>query len=208
MADPGLVTELIEDPSPGRPIRFGVLRSRIPSRPELFPVFSVFLFFSFTWSLYRLFWYVPSWLEYLSIWKVLTISAYVAAFALFESLIMTGLLAAFSLFFPPSIFKKRFVLVGASLAGLVSLAAFLLQRKINLVYRLELWQLVLFPVLLLLCLALIVFLLALIYDRFPILARFVGRLADRFTIFAYFYIPLGLIGLMVVLWRNLLGAPG
>jgi hypothetical protein len=180
-------------------------KRRIPSRQEIFPVLSVFIFFAFSWSLYRTFWYVPSWLEYLNIWKVLIIAAYVAAFALIESLFMTGLLLLFSLFFPQRFFKDRFVFQGASLAGLISLAAFLLQRKINLVYRLELWQLGLFPVLLFLGLVIAAMLLNLIFIRIPALARFVGGLAERLTVFAYFYIPLGLVGLVVVIVRNLFG---
>jgi hypothetical protein len=189
----------------GASVILNALRTRLPSRQELFPVLAVFVFFAYTWALYRMFWYVPSWLEYLNLWKVLTIAAYVLAFALFESLLMLGLLVLFSLFFPPRIFKDRFIVQGASLAALTSLAAFMLQRKINLVYRLELWQLELYPLVLLVALVFVVLALGLLFERLPFLARLVQAIAERLTIFAYFYLPLGLLGLAVVILRNLIG---
>lgn len=207
MAEPILLIKEPESAASEKPDLMRRLKSRFPARQEWFAVFCVFIFASFSWSFYRMFWYVPSWLEYLNVWRVLTIAAYVAAFALLESLVMTGLLVLLALFFPLRFFVDRFALIGSSLAGLLSLAAFLLQRKINLVYRLELWQLVLYPILLLACLALVVFLLNLIYDRIPVLARFVKDLAERLTIFAYFYIPIGLVGMLLVLVRNLFGMP-
>jgi hypothetical protein len=181
------------------------IRARIPSRQQVLPVFSIFVFFGFSWALYRLFWYIPSWLEYLSVWKVLTIAAYVLAFALVESIIIFGLLLLFSLLFPPSIFKEKFIAIGSSLAALISIGAVLLQRKINLVYRLEILQVVIYPFAFVLILVAAVFILSLVYKRSSILARFIEAIADRMVIFAYFYIPVSLLGLLVVVVRNLIG---
>lgn len=189
-----------------KPVLMDRLKSRFPAFRDWFVVLSIFIFSGFSWSFYRMFWYVPSWLEYLSIWKVLTIAAYIAAFALVESLFMAGLLGLLSWFFPPRFLKEKFSIMGSSLAGLLSLAAFLLQRKINLVYRLELWQLVFYSALFLVGLIMSIFLFSAIYERIPSLARFVRGLAERLTIFAFIYIPLGLIGMLVVLVRNLSGA--
>ena len=205
MADPTRIDESAIDADPRSLPRLDVLKSRLPVFRELFPVFSVFIFSGFSWGLYRIFWYVPSWLKYLSVSKIWIIAAYVATFALLESMFMTVLLVLFSLFFPARYFKDQFALQGASLAGLLSLSAYLLQRKINLVYRLELWQLAFFSFLLLTGLVLSVFLFYLLYTRVPVLARFVGGLAERITIFSYIYIPLGVFGLLVVVLRNLFG---
>jgi len=181
------------------------LKARLPSRLELLPVFAVFVFFGYSWALYRMFWYVPSWLEYMSVWRVLTIAAYVLAFALVESLVMTGLLTLFSLLFPPKLFKDKFVLLGCSLAAVISVLAFLIQRKINVMYRLELWQIAAYPIALLASLVILVLALNYIFERLPILARLVGGLADQMTIFAYIYVPFSLLGLTLVLIRNLIG---
>jgi hypothetical protein len=181
------------------------IKSRLPTRQEILPVFAVFAFFGFSWALYRMFWYVPSWLEYLSLWKVLTIAAYVLAFALVESIVMTGLIALFSLAFPPRMFKDHFVLQGCGLASLVSLASVLLQRKISLVYRLEIWQMILFPAGFLVFLVGFVLLANWLVRRFPVLLRLGNTLAERMTIFAYLYAPLGLLGLLIVIFRNVIG---
>ncbi len=153
-----------------------------------------------------MFWYVPSWLEYLSVWKVLTIVAYVLAFALVESLTMSGFVLLFSLFFPGQIFKANYIALGSSLAGLISLAAILIQRKINLVYRLTLRQLAVYPLAFLLGMALFVLVLSWLFWRFPILVRIVNSIAERMTLFAYLYVSLGLVGMLVVIGRNLFGS--
>ena len=181
------------------------IRRSPPDRWEMLPVFGIFCFFCFSWSLYRLFWYIPSWMEYLSIWKVLIIICYVLAFALIESLVMALLTTLFLKVFPKKVINNRFVLIASSLSVLVSLAAFLLQRKISLVYRLEIWQILLYALIFLLLLVGGVFLMGLILDRQPKISRFGADLVERMTIFAYIYVPLGLIGLIVVILRNLVG---
>jgi hypothetical protein len=181
------------------------VKSRLPSRAEALSVLSIFVFFIFSWTLYRSAWYVPSWLEYLNIWSIAIIIAYVLAFALLESLCMLALVVFFSLFFPHKIFKENYALQGSSLAALVCIGAFLIQRKINLVYRLELWQLVAYPLVGLLLSFLFVLLLAFLLDRFPWLSRLVTALVDRMVIFVYIYVPLGALGLLVVLARNIIG---
>jgi hypothetical protein len=183
-----------------------LIQSRLPSRQQLLPVFAIFVFFGFSWALYRMFWYVPSWLEYLSFWKVLTIAAYVLAYALVESILMLGLLLLFSLLFPARIFKKNYVALGSCLAALISLGAVLLQRKINLVYRLELWQLAAYPLALFMVLILVTFLLSWLFERIPVLLRLVNSAAERMTIFTYLYVPLSLLCVILVLARNLIGA--
>jgi len=182
-----------------------VLKSRLPTRSEALSVFSIFVFFVFSWTLYRAFYYVPSWLEYLSLWSVSIIIAYVLAFALFESAGWLALLVFYSLFFPRKVFKEKFVLLGSSLAALICIGAVLLQRKINLVYRLELWQLLVYPLAGLLLSVLLVFLLAFLFERIPLLSRLVNAIVERMVIFVYIYVPLGLLALLVVLVRNIIG---
>ena len=181
------------------------LKSRLPTRSEALSVFSIFVFFIFSWTLYRAFWNVPSWLEYLNIWSVLIIIAYVLAFALIESVALLALVVFFSLFFPRHVFKEKYVLLGSSLAVFLSVGAFLLQRKINLVYRLEFWQLLAYPMAGLLLSLLLVVLLTFLFDRFPRLSRLVSTGIERMVIFVYIYVPLGFLSLLVVLVRNIIG---
>ena len=182
-----------------------MLKARFPSRQEVLPVFAIFAFFGFSWAFYRMFWYVPSWLEYLNTWKVLTIAAYVLAFALVESLLMLVPVILISLVFPARFFKDKFVVQGSSLAALISLGAVLIQRKINLVYRLELWQILAYPLACLGAIVLVILALSALYERVPTLKHFVQSAAERMTVFAYVYVPLSLVGLVVVILRNIIG---
>ena len=151
-----------------------------------------------------MFWQVPSWLDYLTIWNILTITAYVLAFTLFESATIIGLLLLISLIFPAKYFKEKFIAQSMAVVSVLSLAAFLLQRKMRIIYKLELWQLIVYPILVVLAMVLLIFVSSFIFDRVPILARFATAIADRMVIFAFIYVPLGLFGLIVVVLRNII----
>ena len=88
---------------------------------------------------------------------------------------------------------------------MISVLAFLIQRKINVMYRLELWQITAYPIAFFTGLVILVLALNYIFERLPTLARLAGGLADRMTIFAYIYVPFSLLGLTLVLIRNLIG---
>lgn len=179
------------------------IQAKLPSQQEALAVFSVILFVVFSWTLYRTFWWVPSWLEYLSIWGVLTIIAYALAFALFESLVVMGVMCLLSLVLPRRTFKDLFVVQGSTLALILGVGAFLVQRNVSVIYQLELEQTLLVPALILAGIVLLVLILAVVFQNIQVLSRLVLMMADRMTIFAYLYVPLGLVGLVVVLARNL-----
>jgi hypothetical protein len=179
------------------------LKARLPTRQEALTVFSVIVFIVFSWTLYRVFWWVPSWLEYLSIWSILIILAYVLAFALFESLAVFSLIVFLGLLYPKKYFKDQFVVQGSALSALLGVVAFLVQRKIGLIYRLELWQTLTYPALILIGVIALVPILSIVFKRINRLSRLALVIAERMTIFAYLYVPLGLIGAVVVIVRNL-----
>jgi hypothetical protein len=161
------------------------------------------VFIVFSWTLYRTFWWVPSWLEYLSAWSVLIIIAYVMAFALVESLALMALMVLLSLILPRRVFKDQFILQGSTLTAALGLGAFLIQRNVSRIYRLELWQTLAYPVLVVAGILALVFISYFVFSRIALLSRLALAIAERMTIFAYLYVPLGLIGLIVVVARNL-----
>jgi hypothetical protein len=180
------------------------IQAKLPSRPELWPVFSILLFMVCGWGLYRAFWYVPSWLEYLSIWSILIIFTYVLAFGLFESLVLLVLPLLFSLILPKRFFRDQFVIQGSALALALCFGAYLVQRQVGVLYKLENWQLSLYPLLALLGLLALSLILAVVFERVKFLARLMRIFADRMTIFGYLFTTLGLVGLAIVVLRNLL----
>ena len=62
------------------------LHARIPSRADIAPVLATLVFVIYGFALIRFYWYVPSWLGYLSLFEVLSIAAYVLVYAMLESL--------------------------------------------------------------------------------------------------------------------------
>lgn len=179
------------------------LRSKLPSRQEGLLVLSIAVFIVFSWMLYRFFYQVPSWLGYLSVWGVLVIAAYALSFALVESLAFMGFILLLSLVFPARHFKEKFVAQGSTLTLAVGAGAVLLQRKINILSRLEVWHILVFAFAFLILLALLVFISSLLFERFQFLTRLVHAVAERMTLFTYLYVPLGLLSLVVVILRNL-----
>ncbi len=179
------------------------LLAKLPSRQEALPVFSTIVFFVFTWTLYRMFYQVPSWLYFMNLWNVLVLIAYVLAFALVESSIMMGFVTLLCLIFPSKIFRANFVPLASSLVTAMAAGAVMVQRRISYVYDLTLRQSVIYPALILAAMLLIIVLLSLIFNRFKRFARLVSAVADRMIIFSFIYVPLSLISLVVVIIRNI-----
>jgi len=180
------------------------LESKLPSRQEVLPVFSLIVFIVFTWALYRMFFQVPSLLFYMRVWDVLIISAYVLAFALFESAVVLGLLLIFSLVFPAKYFKDNFVAQGSTVVLMISIGAVALQRKMKIMYKLDGWELILYPFVILAAIVFVIFAAYYIYDRFKILPRIINTVAERMIVFVLLYVPLSILGLLVVFARNII----
>lgn len=179
------------------------IKERIPSRNELLPVFSLIIFIDFSWTLYRMFWQVPSWLYYMNFWGVLTLAAYALAFALLESTIILGCVLFLSLVFPVRHFRAKFVQQGSVVVLLLSVIAVALQRKIGLIYDQELEILLAFSLISLAGVCISIFIFSYIFEHFGIISRLIASFAERMVVFSYLYVPLSLVSLAIVLVRNL-----
>jgi hypothetical protein len=166
-------------------------------------VLSVIIFFDFTWTLYRFSYYLPSWLGYLSTLGTLVVAAYTLSFALLESLVFLVFLVFLSLVFPSRFFQDKFVPQGSALTAVLGSGAFFLQRKIFIFYSMEMWQLAATVIAIPIAVVVLVLISSFLLDRFKMLPRLANTVADRMTLFAWIYIPLGLLGLVVVVLRNL-----
>jgi len=177
------------------------IRGRIPGRMQVFPVFSVIVFFVFTWALYSLAYQVPSWLGYLSIWNVVTLVVYILAFALCESAIVLSFVLLLCLVVPARYFKEIFIAQGSAIVVVLSGVALLVQYNFPLLYSLGFWQSIVIILLFLVALAAIVWLFACLIRRFSRLQSLLEALATRMVVFGYFYFTFGLLSLAVVLVR-------
>lgn len=181
----------------------GKISSKLPPRREILPVFSLVLFIVFSWTLYRLFWYVPSWIQYLTIWEVFILGAYALGFALLEGVFVLFLALLLALIFPAKRFRDQFIAQGSTFVLLIGAGAVALQRKMGILYSLSLREIFFYPILFLALVVFILLVTSYLYDRFRTVPALIGSVAERMTVFAYIYIPLGLLGLIIVTLRNI-----
>ena len=87
---------------------------------------------------------------------------------------------------------------------MISMGAFALQRKIKIMYRLDGWELILYPLVILAAIIFVIFAASYIYDRFKILPCIINTIAERMIVFVLLYVPLSILGLLVVFVRNII----
>jgi hypothetical protein len=178
------------------------LKSKIPTRQEFFTVFSVIVFVVFSWTLYRMFYQVPSWLFYLSLTDILIILAYVLAFALLESLFLLGILILLTFFYPAKLYREKIVAQSVLILLVFTIAAVIYQGNVGMLKKWGLVELILFTLTFLASLTLLILVASFLLDRFAIFKRLLVSFAERMTVFAWIYVPLSVLGLVVVLVRN------
>ena len=176
-------------------------RKRLPERNEFYAVLGVVVFVVHSWSVRGFLHEVPSFIHYFRVSQILAIFAYMMGFALLESLLVTSGLGLLSLLMPAGWFKNGFVYKSFITVLLGRIAMLWLENTVMS------WNNKFPPVELLLTFAGItvgawVVLLLLLHYLKP-LQKALLFIADRIGVMAYLYVPLGILGLFVVLVRNL-----
>lgn len=180
------------------------LRRKLPARREALLVFSLAVFLVYSWTIFRLFYELPSWLFYLGIGKILVLVAYALSFALLESALLFAFACLYSLLLPVRVFRAQFIAQGSLLVGLVSLAAVTAQRNLGKIPQLQSWEVIVYPLAAVLMLIPILLLSTWVFERLNPLPLLLQSLAERISVFSYLYLPLGLLSLALVVIRNLL----
>jgi hypothetical protein len=174
-------------------------RSRFPNRQEIFKAFVVIVFLVQIWSIYNVWHAVPSWSLAMDTWTLAGTIAYTQAFALFESLLILGMLVILAVILPGKWYRQRFVAQSSVAIILAAIAAVLVHLygqswgMWNIRGFLS-WLGILF------CVILVAFLLV---ARFERLQRVLEALADRLMILSSVYILIGAISFFLVLIRNI-----
>ena len=176
-------------------------RRRLPDRREIYTVLGVVVFVVHSWSVRGFFHEVPSFLLYFKIGQILAIFSYMMAFALLESLLVTFGLSLLSLILPGKWFKTGFIYKSFITVVVGAIAMLWLENTIMSLNNT-------FPPMELLLKALgltlgvwVLLLLAFHYTR-P-LQKAILFVSDRVSVLAYLYVPLGALGLLVVIIRNI-----
>jgi hypothetical protein len=183
------------------------LRQRLPVRSDVLQVFSIVLFAVFGWSIRGFLYKIPAFTLYFGLSSNLAIFCYMLGFALLESALVMGILLALSVLLPSGFLRegfayKSFLLI---LVGTIAAVVFEGWYRINFFKDIMAGNDYAIPPFVVGVVATIVLLFALlwVFRLWPPLQQYARAVMEQFSIFTYIYVPLGLIGLLVVLLRNL-----
>jgi hypothetical protein len=188
-------------------ITLDMLRRKLPGRAEVLSVFNVLIFVVFGWSIRGFLFEIPSFLLYLNLGDMAAVVFYMMAFAFLECIFLTGGLVLVSLILPSNWFKTGFGYKGF-LIILVATSCFILFQGY---YKVGFFQNFLNndysplrPVLIGMGSGLVVLggLFWLFHNR-PRLQKYLSTFIEQFSVFSYIYVPLGVIGILVVFVRNI-----
>ena len=177
----------------------GIFSKRLPQRNEIISVFGVVIFVVCSWSVREFLYKIPAFVLYYSVWEIFSVFSYMMAFALLESTAVTILLIVSAFVLPSKLLKEGFAYKGFLAVIIASVLSIWLQG--NLVNE--------FPSRSLLLegagssLAIFI-LLSFLFHKVVFLQNIVIALVDRLGILMYLYVPLGVLGILVYLLRNLL----
>jgi len=177
-------------------------RKRLPARNEIYTVLGVVVFVVHTWSVRGFLHELPSFILYFTPGQILGVFAYMMAFALMESILVTFGLIVISILLPVKWFRDGFI-YKSLVTLLLGAGAMLWLENTIMSFNNNFPSMSLLLVAAGIALGAWILLLVTFHFIKP-LQKSLLFAADRFGVFAYLYIPLGVIGLVVVLARNLL----
>ena len=184
-----------------------VLRRKLPVRAEVFSVFNVLIFVVFGWSIRGFLFEIPSFLLYLNLGDMTAVVFYMMAFAFLECILLTGGLVLVSLILPVNWFKIGFAYKGF-LIILVATTGFILFQGY---YKVGFFQNLINndyspfrPALIGMVIGFVVLVgLFWLFHNRPRLQKYLSTFIEQFSVFSYIYVPLGVIGILVVFVRNI-----
>ena len=178
--------------------------SKIPTRRESLPVFSLILFIVYSWTIYRMLFQIPSWLYSHSKTGIFFLAAYVFAVALIESLLLFGIVLLINLILPRRIFRDQFIVQGSLMVIACTIWALILKFQSDNSGSKDFLEVSAWILIFLLSLLLLAVVSSFLMQRYPRGKTVLEAIADRMIIFAWIYVPVGLVSLAIVLVRNLI----
>jgi hypothetical protein len=168
---------------------------------EILYVFGGVVFVNYSWSIRGFLYQFSSLRLYHTLGEIFGVFSYLMAFALIESLIIITGLVLIGFILPGKWFKEGFAYKGFITTLVTGIALIKLHFYLfSLNYAMPPMNVIYLGT------AITIFgLISLIwiFQSFPQLQRFLLALQERLQIFTYLYIPLGILGLTVVVLRNL-----
>ncbi len=172
------------------------IKKRIPESNEMLIALGMALFVVHSWSLRMFFFRVPSFLLYMGVGQILAVLAYMMAFALLESLFVTLILILVSAILPLKWLRDGLGYKSFIIILVAAVASYLIQREIESTYpgikTLLLWAAETgTPMIALLLLA----------GFFKPVRKVFQFLSEQVSVMVFIYLPIGVISLVVVIFR-------
>jgi hypothetical protein len=185
-----------------------VIKKRFPKRSEILSIFNVLLFVLFGWSIRGFLFEIPAFLLYMGLGDITAILFYMMAFALLETIFFTIGLVILSTLLPSNWLKNGFAYKGFLIILVATIGCILFQGY----YKIGFFQNLIkndYSVLQPLWVGLItsfigLYVLFWLFNNKPQLQKYLLILIEQFSIFGYIYFPLGVIGILVVFFRNII----
>ena len=174
-----------------------IFKERLPDKDDIFVVLGVILFAVFSWSIRGFFFILPSILLRYAVVEIIAIFSYMMAVALVESFLVIICLVFISVVLPRTWLREGFSYKGFLVVLITSIVAILYQASIKLEFPETKIFIIWFGVLAFLLIGMILF-----FHYIPRFRTILVTGVKSFTVFAYLYIPLGVLGLAVVIFRN------
>lgn len=174
--------------------------NRLPDRRDVVPVYAVILFLFNIWTVYIYLWKLPSWIKFLTVGEMLSISAYAMATNLLESIIFLSLILLVTMVLPSSVLKDNFVVRGAWLA--ISIIGSMIM-----ILMLNAWQGSSFIDHIIYWLMGCIVLSCLLFYfsvRVDLLKRFAISASSQLIVFLYISLPVSFFSVVVVTLRNII----
>ena len=162
------------------------LRKRLPPSHEISSFYATIVFLVYGWTSVAVFWKIPSWSYFLSPGEIVVILAYILVSSLFESVLILFIFLLASLVLPSDWLSHRFIVRS-------SILIFALTFWVALFWRDVISFGIGFP--------LTAGLGILLADRTPRVWRLILFVSDQLIVFLYLWLPLSLIGILIVILR-------
>jgi len=175
-----------------------ISKRKLPLWSEVQAVFGLLVFAVFSWSIRGFLYKLSAFLLYHNLGDIFGIFSYMMGIALLESAIIMLVLLSLAVILPKEWFRTRFG-YKASLLTLVAGSTMIYLQSI-LTFRLPSVRTLILLLAIPLAVWIVLLFLVTKVKSFRVVLDFV---LDRVSVFLYLYVPLGIIGLVVVAFRNL-----
>lgn len=166
-------------------------------------MFSLILFIVFSWAIFRMLFQIPSWIMSHSKSGIFFLASYVFSFALLESVLLFTFLLLICFILPQRIFRERFVAQGSLVILACTAWALFLQFQGEALTKIGLSELTTWIIVFFLSLLLITLVSYFLFKKYNRIQSALEALADRMTVFAWIYVPVGLVSITIVIIRNI-----